>query len=303
MDEQFFYERYAEFYSSKYGEFIRKIDTTGPFTLIDACQGSGDLSGTTTNEILFVRTMSRGIHDVDFGNGSKKEWWNPGNFSVCPANFHNRVISEQMHRLQIIAIHFPALKELLNSSGVDFDGDFGQLHSRQISGGTLSQLWGKLFRCRGSQDSLSCESIALDLALHVLGMAGRHKSVSRPKRERLSKRAMSIAIDRLRAPELPCPTLAELAALTCLSSNHFCRAFKAETGMPPHRFHVAGRIDQAKKMLQATELSISEIAASLGLHEQSYFSRCFLKETGLSPSSWRDLAKTELPLRLSPREI
>jgi AraC family transcriptional regulator len=292
MDSQLFYERYAEFYSSKYGDFIRKIDIAGPFTFIDACQASGDLSGTTTNEILFVQTMSRCIHEVDFGNGIKREWWNPGNFSVCPANFSNRVVSEQTHRLQIIAVHFPALKELLNSSGLDIDGNFGQLHSRQISDGMMRQLWGALFRCRGSQNSLSCESIALDLSMHMLSITGRHRSVPRPKRERLSKRAMSIAIERLRALELPCPTLAELAALTGLSSNHFCRAFKAETGMPPHRFYVVNRIDRARTMLEVTELSVSEIAGCLGFHEQSYFSRCFLRETGSSPSSWRFQSKS-----------
>lgn len=44
---------------------------------------------------------------------------------------------------------------------------------------------------------------------------------------------------------------------------------------------------EAVALLSSTILSIKEITYELGLNDQSYFSKCFTRITGLSPSEWR----------------
>lgn len=44
---------------------------------------------------------------------------------------------------------------------------------------------------------------------------------------------------------------------------------------------------EAVALLSNTSLSVKEITFELGLSDQSYFSKCFTKLTGLSPSDWR----------------
>src|SRR5882757_11138295 len=54
-------------------------------------------------------------------------------------------------------------------------------------------------------------------------------------------------------------SLAELADLTDLSLYHFARAFRQSFGAPPHRYHMARRMDYARALLQKPALSVTEI--------------------------------------------
>jgi AraC family transcriptional regulator len=83
------------------------------------------------------------------------------------------------------------------------------------------------------------------------------------------------------------PGLSELASLIGLSTEHFCRAFKASTGMPPHAWLVARRIECARQLLERTTLPVEEIAARVGYAEPSHLARMFRRAHGLSPTQYR----------------
>jgi len=48
------------------------------------------------------------------------------------------------------------------------------------------------------------------------------------------------------------------------------------------------KLDHSRKLLLDTNIPINEIANHLGFEDQSYFSRIFKKQTGLSPRDYRD---------------
>ena len=53
--------------------------------------------------------------------------------------------------------------------------------------------------------------------------------------------------------------------------------------------HLTGlRIAAAKELLMKTDMMVSQVAAEVGYHDANYFSRVFKKETGCSPSAFRD---------------
>lgn len=82
-------------------------------------------------------------------------------------------------------------------------------------------------------------------------------------------------------------TLAELSARLACSPATLTRAFKA-SGLPsPIRYFADLRVNHAKVSLQQSELSISNIAASLGFRELATFSHFFRKYTGQSPRDYR----------------
>lgn len=81
--------------------------------------------------------------------------------------------------------------------------------------------------------------------------------------------------------------LATLAAVVDLSPYHFARAFKQSFGAPPHRYHLARRIERAKAMLAESQISVTEIALALGFAETSSFSTAFRKTTGVAPRDYR----------------
>ena len=91
-------------------------------------------------------------------------------------------------------------------------------------------------------------------------------------------------IDEHLAEEIP---LSDLAGLAQLSPFHFSRAFKQSLGLPPHRYHIARRVDRAKHLLSDPDLSVTQIAVELGFHETSSFTATFRKFVGRTPTDFR----------------
>jgi AraC family transcriptional regulator len=77
-----------------------------------------------------------------------------------------------------------------------------------------------------------------------------------------------------------------------LSVYHFARQFKATTGLPPHQYVIARRVEQAKHLLQTrTDPSLAEVAACAGFSDQSQFTHHFKRLVGITPGQFRTPAK------------
>jgi AraC family transcriptional regulator len=140
----------------------------------------------------------------------------------------------------------------------------------------------------GVAGNLYVESLRNLLAVHLL----RHYSlgVARPTIQTgmldglTLKRVKDYIEDHL-AEEL---SIAALAELVPISQFHFARAFKAVMGEPPHRYIVQRRLERAKILLAATQLSIAEITYQVGFSNQSHFIAQFRKGFGVTPKQFRD---------------
>ena len=89
-------------------------------------------------------------------------------------------------------------------------------------------------------------------------------------------------------------TFAEVASRCSLSISRLSHLFRAQTGMSLGMFRRNCRLEQAKKMLATTEMSIKQIAYTLGYRHTSSFVRVFERCVGMSPSSYKqsELQKT-----------
>jgi AraC family transcriptional regulator len=81
--------------------------------------------------------------------------------------------------------------------------------------------------------------------------------------------------------------LADLAALTGLSTNHFIRAFRAATQRTPYGYVVARRLLRVSEALQRSDLPLAEIALSAGFRNLSTLSNTFKRHHGVTPSAYR----------------
>jgi AraC family transcriptional regulator len=89
-------------------------------------------------------------------------------------------------------------------------------------------------------------------------------------------------------------SLPALAGLVGLSPYYFARRFKQTTGLSPHQYILARRIEQAKHLLLRGE-SLAQITEQLGFADQSHLSRSFKRLTGLSPQAFREEHRKNVP--------
>jgi len=103
----------------------------------------------------------------------------------------------------------------------------------------------------------------------------------------LSKIQLNDAISFLDAHMPDRVELSTLARLAGMSPSHYCRAFKAATGLAPYQWQLNARIERAKCILLETNLSLDHIAEATGFADSVHFGRTFRKLTQASPGAWR----------------
>jgi AraC family transcriptional regulator len=131
------------------------------------------------------------------------------------------------------------------------------------------------------------ETLSLVLMYELLRLERTAPSMARSVRGGLpawQQKRVAEFIEEHLAEEI---SLAALAKLVDLSLYHFARAFAQSFGTPPHRYHMARRMDRAKGLLQRPALSVTQIGARIGFRETSSFSKAFRKFTGLTPTEYR----------------
>jgi two-component system response regulator YesN len=82
-------------------------------------------------------------------------------------------------------------------------------------------------------------------------------------------------------------SLDRVAGTAGISKYHFCRLFKELTGMTYLSYVNRVRIEQAKKLLNDEELSITDTGYAVGYSDLTHFERIFKKLTGTTPSQYR----------------
>ena len=126
-----------------------------------------------------------------------------------------------------------------------------------------------------------------DTLLTALVAAAFAPPKAEARRSAMSDRQLQIAIDYMHERCAEIIRLADLADLTGLTESYFCHAFKAATGVPPHRWQLEERVRKAKSMIGRGGLPLSEIATSLGFTDQAHFTRVFRQLAGATPTKWR----------------
>jgi AraC family transcriptional regulator len=145
----------------------------------------------------------------------------------------------------------------------------------------------------GAGGSLAAESLANVLAVHLI----RHLSAPR-RRERgrdgtLPRGRLRAVVEYVEEQLAAGLTLEQMAAVACLSPYHFARQFKAATGLPPHQYVIARRVERARQLMLAGDaLSLADVAARAGFSDQSQLCHHFKRFVGATPGRFRMSART-----------
>ena len=79
----------------------------------------------------------------------------------------------------------------------------------------------------------------------------------------------------------------KMIELSCLTERTFMRRFARATGFKPTEYVQRLRIEEAKQLLETTQVAIEDISAEVGYEDPAYFRRLFKKKAGVSPAKYR----------------
>jgi AraC family transcriptional regulator len=85
--------------------------------------------------------------------------------------------------------------------------------------------------------------------------------------------------------------LKDLARVACLSPAHFLRTFRRAFGVTPLAFVTGERLETAGRLLETTEMPVTDICLTVGFQSLGSFSWAFRRRFGLSPAAWRGASR------------
>lgn len=89
-------------------------------------------------------------------------------------------------------------------------------------------------------------------------------------------------------------TLQLIAEQFDMSPRNFSRRFKLATGKTPMKYLHELRLNNAKELLQSSNLSVAEVAYKVGYNDTSYFAKQFRRELFVSPKEYRKTVRAKL---------
>ncbi|MCL2034402.1 MAG: response regulator [Oscillospiraceae bacterium] len=213
-------------------------------------------------------------------------------------------------RLHIFDEIFQELKCIITSAGTDMDqiirafttfSDSAQSHNLSVS--TVRRCCFELacsayYHHIGSTgEGINGEFAALLSSLALCGSEeacrvtlnffSRLQGVQRVQSHEMVQIAKKYILENL-AEEL---SVSNIAAMQYVTPNYFSRLFKQVTGEGCNEYIVRKRMEQAKSLLTSKDLKIGVIAGMVGYRDINYFSLAFKKNTGCSPTAYREAAQ------------
>ena len=126
--------------------------------------------------------------------------------------------------------------------------------------------------------NLTLAASALDLFLCRLKPRDGHPG------NRVVNQFLESVFNRNRKPA----KVSDYADELCITPNYLNRLVRAQTGHSAMDWIEISRLNLAKSLLKQGELQIAEIAAAVGIDDQSYFTRFFKKNEGITPTQYRE---------------
>ena len=169
--------------------------------------------------------------------------------------------------------------------------EVGPVHLRRTYAVESPQIRHLMLALKYEADSRNAHGLAMvEAVTSALGhLLVRHAGVEQPRpihnRGGLSAVAKRRVLELIDAALDARLTVEMLSREVGLSAAHFARAFKETMGRAPHQYLLALRLERARRLLETTEASLSDIAQRAGFADQAHFTRLFKRAFGTTPGA------------------
>lgn len=152
----------------------------------------------------------------------------------------------------------------------------------EVSGGRADRLLGRLCYHASTQKEQSVYAVSADvytLLMELCALCAPHRPIYPP--------LVRQAVELMREEYAYLSGVEELAERMEVSTGHLIRAFSTAVGVPPGKFLLRLKLDNARLMLQNRDYSVDMVADMAGFSGANYFCKVFRRETGESPGQYR----------------
>ena len=214
---------------------------------------------------------------------------------VTPGTFHvtepgDRVRCVFRGPFDVLHLHVPngLIPEICRDIAAHEPAGFGSQTTlaRDTTAERLARALLAAERIGGSYGRVYAESVGIAIVARLLSLR-QADLCERPKVTELAKWRLKRAIEYIEASLAESVSLADIASAAGLTRMHFAAQFRAATGLRPHEYLLRRRIERAQEKLAGTDVSLVQIALSVGFQTQSHFTSVFTRMVGQPPRAWR----------------
>jgi AraC-like DNA-binding protein len=253
-----------------------------------AHQDAMEMTDPPNAELAFTSVLSaEGDMEFDFNDGWTRSPMPPNSLTMQPAHQSCRFRTAHPHTILVAGVDHGRLRALLDEAGVR-DDPFEAFYATVTPMPEVTTLMTRAWReaeAAGPAANLFVDGAFLTALGHILRACGRPcfgAPASALDDDRLRR-----AVEFVEAHIDEALTVAEIAAIACLSPSHFAHAFKAATGNSVWAYVHRRRCERARELLLTTQMPVTEIALSCGFANSGHLSTSFRAAYGLSPRAAR----------------
>ncbi len=250
----------------------------------------------TPDQTLVV--MTRGQQDLEsFRDGAwRHAAYGAGTVGMTPGGVTDRLrrrVSPKTSPFQKVNLYIPQQFFLAATEHYRRAGQRSstlRLNALSFQDPTITSACLALLRAvRHGAPDLYAQSAVQWLAVHLLSVHGAWRAGDDRRRGPgpFTDRRLARVLDYMGTHVAEPLTLDELAGEAGVSKFHFCRLFRAATGLTPHAALVDLRLKEAKRLLLHTDLNVKEVASRCGFEHASHFATTFRRRFGSSPGAFR----------------
>jgi AraC family transcriptional regulator len=224
--------------------------------------------------------------EVKGAHGFRRYTVPPQTVWICPAADPISLYVSSTFSYVRMSIDAPHLDRLLGRAD-----DANPVRLRRMFGVAVPQITHLVKTLRAEADNQNPGGLAVvDAVTTALGhLLVRHVGIDQPRPTRLrgglSPMARRRTLEVIHSQLDSRLTIDMLAREAGLSVAHFSRAFRETMGRAPHQYLLSMRLERARRLLEAPDANLSDVAHRTGFADQAHFTRLFKRSYGITPGA------------------
>lgn len=200
--------------------------------------------------------------------------------------------SDVPYRRILVKFSFPAADSIKKKIGSrTFDSLFDQ-YAHYVSEEGYQKIYSKFYEMLDEYEQYGkySDTLLSDMLFHLLTMLLKYERLPEVQDSialKYENESIFKALLYIDSHFYDSPSMEEVASHVGLSTSYFSRLFKQVTGKNYSEYLMSFKLQSCRNQLVLTDLSIQEIADSLGMCNGNYLSNLFKKAYGESPREYR----------------